>query len=179
LVRKVIIRKEVTKVTTISVRELSEELGISRQAVYKRINQLPKSSQPKKINGVYRLTDSIVDLIRDFEDVTTNVTTNDNQMVVIMETRINELKEVQKKLYEQLDQKDKQLHQFQTLLDQQQRLTLQTNKQIEQLQLESTINTEENTSQKNNVVSSSATEEQTEKEPPQVKKGFFSRLFKK
>jgi DeoR/GlpR family transcriptional regulator of sugar metabolism len=130
LVRKVIIRKEVTKVTTISVRELSEELGISRQAVYKRINQLPKSSQPKKINGVYRLTDSIVDLIRDFEDVTTNVTTNDNQMVVIMETRINELKEVQKKLYEQLDQKDKQLHQFQTLLDQQQRLTLQTNKQI-------------------------------------------------
>ena len=55
-------------------------------------------------------------------------------MVVIMETRINELKEVQKKLYEQLDQKDKQLDRFQTLLDQQQRLTLQTNKQIEQLQ---------------------------------------------
>ena len=111
--------------------------------------------------------------------MSTEETTYDNQMVVTMETRINELKEVQKKLYEQLDQKDKQLHQFQTLLDQQQRLTLQTNKQIEQLQLESTTNTEENTSQKNNVVSSSATEEQTEKEPPQVKKRFFSRLFNK
>ena len=165
--------------TTISVRELSEELGISRQAVYKRISQLPKSSQPKKIDGVYKLTAPIIDLIRNFEDVSTEETTYDNQMVVTMETRINELKEVQKKLYEQLDQKDKQLHQFQTLLDQQQRLTLQTNKQIEQLQLESTTNTEENTSQKNNVVSSSATEEQTEKEPPQVKKRFFSRLFNK
>lgn len=63
LVRNVIIRKEVTKVTTISVKELSEELGISRQAVYKRINQLPKSSQPK-IDGVYKLTAPIIDLIR-------------------------------------------------------------------------------------------------------------------
>lgn len=163
--------------TTISVRELSEELGISRQAVYKRINKLPKSSQPKKIDGVYRLTDSIVDLIRDFEDVSTDVTTNDNHLVVIMETRINELKEVQKKLYEQLDQKDKQLHQFQTLLDQQQRLTLQTNKQIEQLQLESTKNTEENTSQKDNYVPNAETEKGTE--PAQAKKGFLSRLFLK
>ena len=165
--------------TTISVKELSEELGISRQAVYKRINQLPKSSQPKKIDGVYKLTAPIIDLIRNFEDVSTDMTTDDNQIVVMMETRINELKEVQKKLYEQLDQKDKQLHQFQTLLDQQQRLTLQTNKQIEQLQLESTTNTEENTSQKNNVVSSSATEEKKNTEISEVKKGFFSRLFNK
>lgn len=163
--------------TTISVRELSEELGISRQAVYKRINQLPKSSQPKKIDGVYKLTTPIIDLIRNFEDVSTEETTYDNQMVVIMETRINELKEVQKKLYEQLDQKDKQLHQFQTLLDQQQRLTLQTNKQMEQLQLESSKNAEENTSQKEPYVSNPETEKETE--PAQVKKGFFNRLFNK
>ena len=160
---------------TISVKELSEELGISRQAVYKRINQLPISSQPKKIDGVYKLTAPIIDLIRNFEDVTTEVTTDDNPKVVMMETRINELKEVQKKLYEQLDQKDKQLHQFQTLLDQQQRLTLQTNKQIEQLQLESSKNAEENTSQKDNYVFNADTEKETE--PAQAKKGFFSRLF--
>ncbi|MGO3836083.1 MAG: DUF536 domain-containing protein [Lactococcus cremoris] len=165
--------------TTISVRELSEELGISRQAVYKRISQLPKSSQPKKIDGVYKLTAPIIDLIRNFEDVSTEETTYDNHMVVIMETRINELKEVQKKLYEQLDQKDKQLHQFQTLLDQQQRLTLQTNKQIEQFQLESTKNTEENTNQKEHYVSNVANEEHIEKQPPQVRKGFISRLFNK
>lgn len=165
--------------TTISVRELSEELGISRQAVYKRISQLPKSSQPKKIDGVYKLTTPIIDLIRNFEDVSTEETTYDNHMVVIMETRINELKEVQKKLYEQLDQKDKQLHQFQTLLDQQQRLTLQTNKQIEQLQLESSKNAEENTSQKDPYVSNPATEEKKNTEILEVKKGFFNRLFNK
>jgi len=179
LARKEIIRKEATQVTTISVKELSEELGISRQAVYKRINQLPISSQPKKIDGVYKLTAPIIDLIRNFEDVSTDLTTNDNPMVVMMETRINELKEVQKKLYEQLDQKDKQLHQFQTLLDQQQRLTLQTNKQIEQLQLESSKNAEEDTSQKEPYISNPATEEKKNTEISEVKKGFFSRLFDK
>ncbi len=165
--------------TTISIKELSEELGISRQAVYKRINQLPKSSQPKKIDGVYKLTPTIIDLIRNIEEVSTEETTNDNHMVVIMETRINELKEVQKKLYEQLDQKDKQLDRFQTLLDQQQRLTLQTNKQIEQLQLESTKDIEANTSQNDQYVSNSAIEEKIDIHTSQVKKGFFSRLFNK
>ena len=165
--------------TTISIKELSEELGISRQAIYKRINQLPISSQPKKIDGVYKLTTPIIDLIRNFEDVSTEETTYDNHMVVIMETRINELKEVQKKLYEQLDQKDKQLEQFQTLLDQQQRLTLQTNKQIEQLQLESSKNAEENTSQKEPYVSNPTTEENKNTEISEVKKGFFNRLFYK
>lgn len=165
--------------TTISVRDLSEELGISRQAVYKRISQLPKSSQPKKIDGVYKLTAPIIDLIRNFEDVSTEEKTYDNQVVVIMETRINDLKEVQKKLYEQLDQKDKQLRQFQTLLDQQQRLTLQTNKQIEQLQLESTKNAADNTNQKDQYISNAATEEKKNTEISKVKKGFFSRLFNK
>ena len=111
--------------------------------------------------------------------MSTDMTTDDNQIVVMMETRINELKEVQKKLYEQLDQKDKQLHQFQTLLDQQQRLTLQTNKQLEQLQIESTKNKEDNSNLKDSYVSNAATEDKTETGPPQAKKWFFSRLFNK
>lgn len=125
------------------------------------------------------MTPSIIDLIRNIDEVSTEETTNDNHMVVIMETRINELKEVQKKLYEQLDQKDKQLDRFQTLLDQQQRLTLQTNKQIEQLQLESTKDIEANTSQNDQYVSNSAIEEKIDIYTSQVKKGFFSRLFNK
>lgn len=125
------------------------------------------------------MTPTIIDLIRNIEEVSTEETTNNNHMVVIMETRINELKEVQKKLYEQLDQKDKQLDRFQTLLDQQQRLTLQTNKQIEQLQLESTKDIEANTSQNDQYVSNSAIEEKIDIHTSQVKKGFFSRLFNK
>ena len=120
----------------ISIKELSEELGISRQAVYKRIHQLPTQCQPKKIDGVYKLTPKTVDLIRNYEDVTTQLPTADNQLVGIMKTQINELKEDKERLYEQLFQKDKQLDHLQKLLDQQQQLTLQANRQNERLQLQ-------------------------------------------
>ncbi len=156
--------------TTISVKELSEELGISKQAIHKRMEQLPTRFQPEKIDGVYELTAEIADAIRVSKKSSTTVNQPKDDHIDALKMQINELKEDKKRLYSQLDQ-------FQNLLDQQQRLTLQTNKQMQQLQVESTENTEENTSQKNNIVSSSATEKQTEKEPPQVKKGFFSRLF--
>ena len=35
--------------TTISVKKLSEELGISKQAIHKRMEQLPTRFQPKKL----------------------------------------------------------------------------------------------------------------------------------
>lgn len=55
-------------------------------------------------------------------------------------------------------------------MDQQQRLTLQTNKQIEQLQLESNKKVEYDFTQTDQYVSNAATEDNTE--PAQVKKGF-------
>ena len=73
----------------------------------------------------------------------------------------------------------KLLKEQQNLLDQQQRLTLQTNKQIEQLQLESSKTAEEDTSQKEPYFSNPATEEKKNTEISEVKKGFFSRLFNK
>ena len=84
----------------------------------------------------------------------------------------NELKEDKKRLYGQLDQ-------FQILLDQQQQLTLQSNQQIQQLQLSVTKQSEDNTSQKDSYVPNAASEEQTERETPEINKGFFSRLFNK
>ena len=71
----------------------------------------------------------------------------------------------------------KLLKEQQNLLDQQQRLTLQTNKQIEQLQLESNKKVEYDFTQTDQYVSNAATEDNTEQ--AQVKKGFFSRLFNK
>ena len=162
--------------TIISVKDLSEELGISRQAVYKRINQLPLRCQPKKIDGVYKLSAQTIDLIRNFEEVTTNVTTTDNQPVVTLETQVKELKEDKKRLYEQLIQKDKQINKLQLLVDQQQQLTLQSNQQIHQLQLEATKQTEE---QPNQTTPAPVQAEKTEPNPLPVKTGFFSRLFKK
>ena len=140
----------------ISIKELSEELGISRQAVYKRIHQLPTQCQPKKIDGVYKLTPKTVDLIRNFEDVTTKLPTNDNQLVGSMKTQINELKEDKERLYEQLFQKDKQLDHLQKLLDQQQQLNLSDKNRVERLELELKEIPEKNA---------------------EKKKGFFSRWF--
>lgn len=152
----------------ISVKKLSEELGISKQAVYKRLEQLPDHFQPKKVDGVYKLTAETADAIRKNK----KPSTTDNQPKVdevdALKMQINELKEDKKRLYGQLDQ-------FQILLDQQQKLTLQSNQQIQQLQLAITSQSEENTSQKDQYVPN--TEKETE--PPQVKKGFFSRLFNK
>ena len=172
MARKVIIRKEVTKVTTISVKELSEELGISRQAIHKRIEQLPARFQPKKVDGVYELTAEIADAIRVFKKSSTTVNQPAVDEVDALKMQINELKEDKKRLYGQLDQ-------FQILLDQQQQLTLQSNQQIQQLQLSITKQSEDNTSQKDTYVPNAASEEQTERETPEIKKGFFSRLFNK
>lgn len=162
--------------TIVSVKDLSEELGISRQAVYKRINQLPPRCQPKKKDGVYKLSAQTIDLIRNFEEVTTNVTTTDNQPVVTLETQVKELKEDKRRLYEQLIQKDKQINKLQLLVDQQQQLTLQSNQQIHQLQLEATKQIEE---QPNQTTPAPVQAEKTELNPLPTKKGFFSRLFKK
>ena len=161
--------------TTISVKKLSEELGISKQAVHKRIEQLPDRFKPKKVDGVYELTAETAYAIKQNKKASTSV----NQIKVdavdevdALKMQINELKEEKKRLYGQLDQ-------FQLLLDQQQQLTLQSNQQIQQLQLAITSQSEENPSQKNNIVSSSATEEKKNTEISEVKKGFFSRLFNK
>ena len=154
---------------TISVRELSEELGISKQAIHKRMEQLPDHFQPKKVDGVYELTAEIAEAVRKNKKKSTVI---NQPKVDALKTQIEELKEDKKRLYGQLDQ-------FQVLLDQQQQLTLQSNQQMQQLQLSITNQSEEKTSPNDNYVSNAATEENTDKEISKVKKGFFQRLFNK
>lgn len=124
----------------LSVKELAEELNVTKQAIHKKITQLPTELTPKKVNGAYRLSPEIVDIIRN----STNEQPTDNQQnnqpvegeVVALKMLVDELKEEKEKLYKQLDQKDSQLHQVQKLVDQQQQLTLQANRQNERLQLQ-------------------------------------------
>lgn len=44
---------------TFTVRELAEELGVSKQAIHKKINQLPSELTPKKLEGAYQLTEKL------------------------------------------------------------------------------------------------------------------------
>ena len=107
--------------------------------------------------------------------MTTQLPTADNQLVGIMKTQINELKEDKERLYEQLFQKDKQLDHLQKLLDQQQQLTLQSNQRIQQLQYEFTKPIEDSKQTEPSPIPPA----QMESSAAKVKKGFFNRLFEK
>ena len=90
----------------------------------------------------------IIDAIFDSKEDSTSDSKSDIKMIEILEG--------------QLAKKDEQIDKMQTLLDQQQQLTLQTNQQIQHLQLEETKETEKRL------------EAFEEKE---ANKGFFSRWF--
>lgn len=125
---------------TFTVRELAEELGVSKQAIHKKINQLPSELTPKKLEGDYQLTEEIADSIRASVKNATTVNQPVNQPVDgevgALKMMIKELKEEKAKLYDQLEKKDEQLSQLQKLVDQQQQLTLQANHHNERLQLQ-------------------------------------------
>lgn len=108
----------------LTVSEFSELVGMSRQAVYKKIktdNQLSTC--------VNRVDNKIfIDIIR-FRQITDNQ--SDNQYVNQVDTKVdskNELIEILKKELEeknkQLSEKDKQIETLQRLLDQEQQLHL-------------------------------------------------------
>lgn len=82
---------------TISVKKLSEELGISKQAVHKRIEQLPDRFQPKKVDGIYELTAETADAIRKNKKASTTVNQPSVDAVDALKMQINELKEEKKK----------------------------------------------------------------------------------
>ena len=163
-----------------TIKELAEEIGVSNTAISKKITDTQKKNWFTKIGNQFVISEKGQTAIKSMFEETrkgksqTSYRNNTNQ---VSDSYFYQ---------EQLIAKDKQidmlqilLKEQQTLLDQQQRLTLQTNKQIEQLQLESSKNAEENTSQKEPYVSNPETEEKKNTEISEVKKGFFNRLFNK
>ena len=106
-------------------------------------DQVKKLAQEKDVSMNQFILDTIFDSKDDSSD-----SKSDIKMIEILEG--------------QLAKKDEQIEQMQKLLDQQQQLTLQTNQQIQHLQLEETKETEKKL------------EAFEEKE---AKKGFFSRWF--
>ena len=127
-------------IATVTVRELAEELGISKQAVHKKINQLPTELTPKKVDGAYQLTHEIASFIRDSGKIPATGNQPVNQLingeVDALKMMIKELQEEKEKIYSQLEKKDIQVDPPQKLIDQHQQLTLQANRQNERLQLQ-------------------------------------------
>ena len=109
-----------------TVRELAETLNVSKAKINYQCSKID-SQLIVKIKGVNYLTEEAQKLIKKTlieNQVTTQVTvpnTNEQQL---------------KELKNQLEVKDSQITQLYRLLDQQQQLTLQSNNQVEKLQLQ-------------------------------------------
>lgn len=117
-------------------------------------DQVKKMAQEKDVS----MNQFILDAIFDSKDDSTSDSSDSisDSSDSISDSRMIEI------LEGQLAKKDEQIEQMQKLLDQQQQLTLQTNQQIQYLQLEENKETEKK---------AEAFEEK------EAKKGFFSRWF--
>lgn len=177
-----------------TIKELADELGVSKQAIRKHLEKLPPTlSVTKKENAIYLDTDVTAfvrsKVTRVTDNVTSKVTSNkfnekeaDNNLKRDEKTANNY--EIEKILNEQLKikdkqlaEKDKQIQTMQKLLDQQQQLSLQSNKQIEKLQLQLSNESVEDLihSTSNQLVN----DKDENSETVSANKSFFSRIFKK
>lgn len=149
---------------TMTIKELADELGVSKQAIRKHLDKLPETLSVTKVKGTIVLDSDIVEFVKSkvtpvtikVDRVTSKVTSNENDRIIFLEKQIL-VKD------SQLENKDIQLEKMQKLLDQQQQLTLQANIKIKELE-------------------TSLTETEIEKEssvePEKViKKTFWQRLF--
>ncbi|WP_139843569.1 DUF536 domain-containing protein [Enterococcus sp. 7E2_DIV0204] len=143
-----------------TIKELAEELGISKQAIRKHLARLPPTLSVTKTGRVHTLNADVQDFIRNrVTTVTDNQDSNQNNEVTILkDVVISDLKQ------DKIDLKN-QVSELQKLLDQQQQLTLQSNKRIEQLEAQLQIGSETSEEKK-----ASAEEQQPDPDSVQDKK---------
>ena len=136
-----------------TIRELAEELDMSKQAIQYHIKSLTNKSRQKNDRGIVVLSIEEQRFIRSKVDKQTNKKlskkqtnkrqTDKQKSWDINQYLLNEIEEVKKNRDEQLAVKDRQLEnrdlqisQMQNLLDQQQRLALQDKKLLEEYKSE-------------------------------------------
>lgn len=129
-------------------------------------NKIKDMARERNVSMNQFILDVVLDSTTDSDDSKSDsyYDSNDSRLIEVLE--------------KQLLKKDEQIEKIQTLLDQQQQLTLQSNRQIEQLQLAFTQQNNEppetKTDEKN---PSDRDQEQTGYPESNQKKGIFSRLF--
>lgn len=118
-----------------TVREVSVDLGVSKTRILKIINNLPKRKKPKLVGNKYLLND---ENIFDISCFVTNIESerNDNLNIDFDNLVIENQQQVIEILKEQNKNKDFQIEQLQKLLENQQILLLNEQKE-KQLLLES------------------------------------------
>lgn len=197
----------------VTIKELADELGITKQAVRRYFDQLPTELVPTKKGGSYQINPKAQAFIKDRVNrvdskLDSQIDTNKVDVDTKLDSHVDskndsELVKFQKEFIqdknEQIESLKEQVKKLHTLLDQQQQLTLQSNKQIDKLQLQLESTSGENTEETKTEESLQDQEQQTdlirqELEQKNIeneqlkkkidelqqapKKGFWQRLFK-
>ncbi|PQG82687.1 DUF536 domain-containing protein [Enterococcus faecium] len=152
------------------MKELAEELGVSKTAINKKVSDENRKLWFSKIGNKFVINETGQKAIK---SMFFNENENSNQQLVGEKTKTENHKnanqvpelEVLSLLEQQLNQKDMQLQekdeqikQMQKLLDQQQQLTLQANQQIEKLQEQLQLTYTEESSENKSTTLSEETE---------------------
>jgi len=159
---------------TMTIKELADELGVSKQAIRKHLDKLPPTLPVTKKGGTIYLDPGIVSFVRRrVTPVTTEVDSNVTSKVggVVTSDEKDRIDFLEKQIVvkdNQLENKDIQLDKMQKLLDQQQQLTLQANIKIKEL--ETTLTETEPVDEE------TPTDKPDIKEEP-IKKTFWQRFF--
>lgn len=158
---------------TKTILELATELNVTKQAIQYQMKKIDDYHLSKRRDGAYLISAEGQNLIREymgFETKGSDKTGDKDHQKIDKDLLDDTITILQKELEEKNDQIEnlqELLKEQQNLLSQQQQLSLQSNQQIQHLQLELS----ERPNKKN--------KESIEKtEPLTKKKGFFSRLFK-
>ncbi|MCE3073982.1 DUF536 domain-containing protein [Enterococcus faecium] len=153
-----------------TIKELAEELGVSKTAINKKVSDENRKLWFSKIGNKFVINETGQKAIK---SMFFNENENSNQQLVVEKTKTENHKnanqvpqlEVLSLLEQQLNQKDMQLQekdeqikQMQKLLDQQQQLTLQANQQIEKLQEQLQLTYTEESSENKSTILSEETE---------------------
>ena len=153
-----------------TIKELAEELGVSKTAINKKVSDKNRKLWFSKIGNKFVINETGQKAIK---SMFFNENENSNQQLVGEKTKTETHKnanqvpelEVLSLLEQQLNQKDMQLQekdeqikQMQKLLDHQQQLTLQANQQIEKLQEQLQLTYTEESSENKSTTLSEETE---------------------
>lgn len=153
-----------------TIKELAEELGVSKTAINKKVSDENRKLWFSKIGNKFVINETGQKAIK---SMFFNENENSSQQLVGEKTKTENHKnanqvpelEVLSLLEQQLNQKDMQLQekdeqikQMQKLLDQQQQLTLQANQQIEKLQEQLQLTYTEESSENKSTTLSEETE---------------------
>ena len=181
-----------------TIRELSDELGVSKQAIQYHIKSLTNKIRQTNDKGIVVLSAEEQRFIRGKVDKRANKPETNNQtnrrqtdkrtewdINQYLRSKIEEIKENRDKQLavkdKQLENKDSQISQMQNLLDQQQRLALQDKKIIEEYKAEiknlKFLNTPKQGSEQNYSLPKENPVENRVKEPKKKNKKWW--LFKK